>query len=159
MIAEGAFLFSIAAVSMSLASLAGLVIAFRRAGMWAAYDVYRLRQIVEWGFANVILALLAFPLAGALGSETDALRAIGAVTLAYVVANVLVLERRRGATPSLVRLTPLIAAIDIALVMLATATAILATMSVWEIALLLLVARPMVAFLYVLATLGREDAA
>lgn len=49
--------------------------------------------------------------------------------------------------------------LDIALVMLATATMILGTMAAFELALLLLVARPMLAFITVLATLGREDAA
>ena len=69
MTSDVGFLFAAAAVSMSLASLAGLVIAFRRTGVWAAYDLFRLRQIVEWGFANVVLALVTFPLAGIGGSK------------------------------------------------------------------------------------------
>jgi hypothetical protein len=153
------FLFSAVAVSMSLASLAGLVIAFRRTGAWAAYDLFRLRQIVEWGFANVLLALIAFPLAAVSASETAALRVVGAVTLLYVTANLLALMRRRRAAPIAVPITPLIVGLDVALVMLATATMILGTMAAFELALLSLVARPMLAFITVLATLGREDAA
>jgi hypothetical protein len=152
------FLFSAAAVSMSLASLAGLVIAFRRTGVWAAYDLFRLRQIVEWGFANVVLALVTFPLAGIAGSETAALRLVGAITLVYVVLNVLALLRRRRAIIA-VQITPLILGIDITLVMLATATMILGTITAFELALLALIARPMIAFVIVLATLGKEGAA
>jgi cbb3-type cytochrome oxidase subunit 3 len=153
------FLFATAAVNMSLASLAGLVIAFRRTGIWAAHDLFRLRQIVEWGFANVLLALLVFPLSSWLASEMSALRAVGAVALLYIAVNLLALERRRRGTRDLIRVTPLIVGVDVALVMLATATIILATMTAWELTLLALIARPMLAFLFVLATLGREGGA
>jgi hypothetical protein len=157
-----AFLYSIVAVSMSLASLAGLVIAFRRTGAWHAHDVFRLRQIAEWGFANVVLALLAIPAAGTLGSEASALRLVGALALVYIVANVLALTRRmrRLATlRTLVPITPLVVVIDVALVMLATATMILGSMTAWELTLLGLALRPMLAFVFVLASIGREDAA
>jgi hypothetical protein len=150
------FLFSVVAVSMSVASLAGLVIAFRRTGVWAAHDLFRLRQIVEWGFANVLLALLGFPLANALGSEATALRAIGVIALAYITVNLLALARRRSQTRGLIRITPLIVALDVALVMLATATFILGSMAAWELTLIGLVTRPMLAFVFVLTTLGRE---
>lgn len=152
------FLYSAVAVSMSLSSLAGLVIAFRRTGVWAAHDVFRLRQIVEWGFANVVLALLAFPLSGLLGSETAALRVTGAIALVYVIANLLVLKYRLDhmQAPLGISYTPLIFALDVSLLMLTTSTAIVGTMTAWEITLLLLIARPMLAFVYVLGTLGRE---
>ncbi|MDQ2952464.1 MAG: hypothetical protein M3R54_09405 [Chloroflexota bacterium] len=156
------YLFAIAAVSMSLSSLAGLVIAFRRSGTWAVYDLFRLRQIVGYGFANVILALFAFPLAGLLGSERDALRLIAAITFVYVVVNLLVLKNRvdRLGRPAAIRYSPLIIVIDIAIVIVCTATMILGTMPTWELLLLLLVTRPMLAFALVLATLGQEgDAA
>lgn len=157
-----AFLYSTAAVSMSLASLAGLVIAFRRTGVWHAHDVFRLRQIAEWGFANVLLALLSIPAAAAFGSETAALRFVGVVALLYVVGNLLVLARRTRGMATLravIPITPLVVLIDIALVMLATATAILASITPWEVTLLVLVLRPMLAFTFVLASIGREEEA
>ena len=159
MIADIAFLYSMAAVSMSLASLAGLVIAFRRTGVWGAHDVYRLRQIVEWGFANVFLALLAIPAAATLGSEASALRLVGAVALVYITANMLVLRRRGrlSALPTVIRIPPLVVVIDLALAMFATATIILASMAPWELTLLMLVMRPMTAFVFVLASIGRES--
>ena len=154
---EGGVLFSIVAVNMSLASLAGLVIAFRRTGAWAMYDIYRLRQIVEWGFSGVLLALAGFPLASWLGGEAAAIRLLGAIALAYLTLNLLLLTRRRAAVRDVVRLTPLVATIDLSAIAFATATLILATMTAWQLALLALTARPMIAFLMVLSTLGRED--
>jgi len=152
------FLFAVTAVSMSLSSLAGLVIAFRRTGVWGTYDVFRLRQIVEWGFGNALLALLGFPLVGALGSEATALRALGAIALTYIIANLFVLKYRLDHLPSrlAIRYSPVIVVIDVGLIMLATATAILGTMPPFETLLLGLVVRPMLAFVLVLATLGRE---
>ena len=50
--------------------------------------------------------------------------------------------------------------IDIAIVITCTASVILGTMPTWELLLLLLMTRPMLAFALVLATLGQEgDAA
>ena len=156
------FLYSMAGVSMSIASIAGLVVAFRRTGSWAALDLYRLRQIVEWGFANALLALAAFPLASSLGGETPAMRTLGVIALAYLILNVFLLLRRRAALRDIVPprevapITPFVVVVDIAAIMLTTATAILATATAWELSLLALVARPMIAFVWVLGTLRAE---
>ena len=154
-------MYAMAGVSMSVASIAGIVVAFRRTGTWAALDLYRLRQIVEWGFANAIFALGAFPLASWLGGEAPAMRALGFIALVYLVLNVLLLFRRRAAlravTPApVVPVTPFVVAIDVAAIMLTTATIILATVTAWQLSLLALVARPMIAFVWVLATLRPE---
>ena len=153
-----AFLYSTAAVSMSLASLAGLVIAFRRTGVWGAHDLYRLRQIVEWGFANVLLAFLAIPAAATLGSEASALRFMGVLALVYITVNILVLQRRIVALRPVVVVKPpqLVVVIDFAAAMFATATIILASIGPWELTLLVLITRPMTAFILVLASIGRE---
>ena len=152
-----AFLFSIVAVNMSLASLAGLVIAFRRTGAWAAHDVYRLRQMVEWGFANAFLALLVFPVASLVG-DAAGLRIVGTIALVYVVGNLIVLGRRRGAAMQ-IRLTPLIAVVDSLALTLSAVAIVLPGLTSWALVLLVLTSRPMIAFLMVLATLGREDVA
>jgi len=145
-----------AGVSMSVASIAGLVVAFRRTGTWAAHDLYRLRQIVEWGFANAVLALSVFPFAGVTGSEAAALRVAGAVALAYLIVNVVLLLRRRGAMRASVPVTPYVVLVDVSAIMLTTASAILGTMTAWELALIALVLRPMIAFVWVLSTLRSE---
>jgi len=152
------FLFSIVAVSMSLSSLAGLVIAFRRTGTWAAYDVFRLRQIVEWGFGNVLLALVLFPLAGAFGAEATAVRVLGAIALVYIIANLFVLKYRIDHMPQriAVQYSPVVIVLDLALIVLSAVTAMLASSVALESLLLGLVGRPMLAFVFVLATLGRE---
>ena len=156
------FLYAMAGVSMSVASIAGLVVAFRRTGTWAALDLYRLRQIVEWGFANASLSLAAFPLASWLGAEASAMRVLGVVALAYLAVNVILLFRRRAAlrdaaaAREVVPVTPFVVAVDIAAIMLTTATAILGTMAAWESALIAMALRPMIAFVWVLATLRAE---
>lgn len=157
MISEPGFLFSIAGVSMTLASLAGLVVAFRRTGTWRAHDLYRLRQIVEWGFSNTLMSLAGFPLASAYGSEALALRTVATIALAFTVANFFVLEWRRRAARSFIRLTAPIVMIDLALLASEVTTLALGTMAAWEFTLVLLVMRPMGAFIYVIASLGRED--
>lgn len=153
MIAEAGFLFAVAAVSMSLASLAGLVVAFRRSGSWAAYDLYRLRQIVEFGFANVLLALALIPLVPVLGSLESAVRTVGSVAMVVFVTHVVILVRRRHETAPSIRLPFAVVVVDVAVVMLTTAAIVLGTVPAWESALLALLARPMLAFLLVLATL------
>jgi hypothetical protein len=152
-IGEAGFFFAIAAVSMSLASLAGLVVAFRRSGAWAAYDLYRLRQIVEFGFANVLLALGLIPLAAIVGDVESAVRLIASVAMVVFVSHVIVLVRRRNQTSPSVRLPFAVVLVDVAAVTLTAAAVILGTVPAWESALLGLLARPMLAFLLVLATL------
>ena len=157
MIAESPFLFAVAAVSMSLASLAGLVVAFRRTGSWAGYDLYRLRQIVEFGFANALLALALIPLVPILGSVESAVRIIASIALAVFAVHVIVLLRRRRQTSPAIGLPWAVFLVDLLLVGLTAAAIVIATLPAWEVALLALLARPMVAFLLVLATLRPES--
>ncbi|HEY6203076.1 MAG TPA: hypothetical protein VI056_08525 [Candidatus Limnocylindria bacterium] len=157
MIAEAGFLFAIAAVSMSLASLAGLVVAFRRSGSWAAYDLYRLRQIVEFGFANVLIALALIPLVPILGAVEAAVRLVAAVAMVVFVAHVVILVRRRHETSPNIGLPFAVVLVDVVVVMLITAAIVLGTVPAWESALLALLARPMLAFLLVLVTLRGDS--
>ena len=76
MIPEAPFLFSIAAVSASLAGLAGLVAGLRRGADFRPMDLFRLREIVEFAFANVLLALSTIPAALILGDTSSALRVV-----------------------------------------------------------------------------------
>jgi len=116
------------------------------------------RQIVEWGFANVVLALAGIPLASALGSVSSTIRVVAAAAFVYLTANVIVLVRRRGSDRDLVRVGPLVVAVDVLFFSLVTATVILGDITALELTLIVLVARPMIAFLMVLGSLGREDA-
>jgi hypothetical protein len=153
MIAEAGFLFAVAAVSMSLASLAGLVVAFRRSGAWALYDLYRLRQIVEFGFANVLLALALIPLVGIVGSVEGAVRVVAAIALAYFIGHMFVMLRRWRAIEPSEGVPTVVVALDFLVIVLMTTTIVLGAVTAWESVLILLIARPMIAFLLVLATL------
>jgi hypothetical protein len=155
-IPESPFLFAVAAVSMSLASLAGLVVGFRRSGSWAAHDTYRLRQIVEFGFANALLALALIPLVPTVGSADVAVRFIAGVALAYFGIGSVVLLRRWRAL-SLTGFPRGIVAFDLVLLALLLNAIVTPNVTAWEWALLAFVARPMLAFLLVLATLRPES--
>lgn len=154
-IAEAPFVFSIAAISASLAALAGLVAGLRRGEGLRALDLFRLREIVEFAFFNVLLALAIIPMATLVGLD-GAIRVAGAVTFGYLVGYGLFLERRRRQTG----IAPyrawaiLVASVNLPALVLAAIAA--ATGAVWaiEIMLLFLLARPMAAFLLVLSTFG-----
>ena len=77
MITEAPFLFSIAALPVSLAGFAGLVAAFRRGGAWEAIHLFRLREIAEFGFANAFIALLPVPLFASIADRAAGLRFLG----------------------------------------------------------------------------------
>ena len=158
MIPEAPFLFSVAALSVTLAGFAGLVAAFRRGGEWTATTVFRLREIAEFGLGNALLALLLFPLATTLGDTPAALRICGAIGVALIVGGGLVLVRRSKA----LSLTAerwwyaLAALLDVGALGAGIATAATGTIGFFEWHLLFLLARPMLAFVLVLASLRHD---
>jgi uncharacterized YccA/Bax inhibitor family protein len=86
-IPEAPFAFSIAALSVTLAGFAGLVVAFRRGAEWNPMDVFRLREIGEFGLGNALLALLLIPLSTTTGDVETALRTCGALGILFVLAG------------------------------------------------------------------------
>lgn len=158
MIPEAPFLFSIAALSVTLAGFAGLVAAFRRGGEWTAMTVFRLREIAEFGLGNAFLALLTVPLATTLGDLSTALRVCGAVGVAFIVAGSLVLIRRQRAlgVPPARGWYALAIAINLSAIGAGLATAIVGTIGLFEWHLLFLLARPMLAFVLVLSSLRHD---
>jgi hypothetical protein len=155
-IPEAPFLFSIAGLSASLAGLAGLVVGLRRGSDMSTLDAYRLRQIVEFSFANIIFAIGIIPLAVNLGDPDVAVRIGAAAALLYSVANgILLIRRSRLArihwTPGW---TTGVLLIDGVLVLLAIAAAAVGRIALYEALLVMLLIRPMFAFLLVMAGLG-----
>lgn len=146
------FLFAIAGLSASLAGLAGLVAGLRRGDRLLAVDQLRLRQIVEWSFANALFALALIPLTSWLGVPA-AVRVGGLIAAGLVVLTTLVLLRRIGrAGLPLDRVTRVVAAtVDLTAFLAGVAAAASGEVIVLQVALLALVARPMGAFLLVLA--------
>jgi hypothetical protein len=156
-IPEAPFLFSIAGLSASLAGLAGLVAALRRSDGVHGEDLFRLREIVEFSFANVLLAVGVVPVALAVGSTSDAVRAAGLVAVGYLVLTTLVLirrQRRAGIASALWWYIPA-AVIDLAIIAAGLIAFTTGAVPAYEAMLVGLLARPMVAFLLVLESFAR----
>lgn len=149
--AESAFFFAIAGLSMSLAGLAGLVAGLRSGQGMRPIDRYRLREIVEFAFANALLSVAYVAVAPSLGLPT-AIHVTGAVALVYVVVDALILYRRRaglGLSRTETRL-PIVAIVRTIVIVLAAVTAVTGQMLALQVFLIVLLARPMIAFLFVL---------
>ena len=149
------FLYSIAGLSASLAGLAGLVAGLRRGADLRPIDAFRLRQIVEFSFGNIVVALVSIP-AGEAFSADVALRVVGAVAGLYVLGSFLVLAQRSRRT--VVRWGAAWRLTAVAITLIALALALLMILSpsgqAYELLLVALLGRPMLAFLLVLDSLA-----
>jgi hypothetical protein len=154
-IPEAAYLFSVAALSVTLAGFAGLVAAFRRGPELMPIDIYRLRQIAEFGLGNALIALSIIPLSTTTGDLTLAVRICGAIGLVFIfVGAALLLRRRRGlGVRGQAGVNPIIVIIDLAAIASGVATVLVGSVGLLEWELLFLLARPMLAFTFVLASL------
>ncbi len=152
MIPEAPFLFSIAGLSASLAGLAGLVLGLRRGTDIPREDLFRLREIVEYCFANVLIAISTIPLALALGTVSDAVRVAALSTLLYMAAVIAFLWRRERRYSVQLSGGRYLVVIMLNLAANAAGLTTIATGSIasFEALLLVLLARPMVSFLFVL---------
>lgn len=154
MTANSPFLLSVAALSASLAGLAGLVAALRRGEGLSANDRFRLHEIVEFCFANIILAIGIIPLTTISGSTETALRIGGGVALVYTLVNIVVLTRR--ARTMSIQLNwgwvTIVLVLNIAAIAASTAAMLTGALGAYQALLLVLLIRPMAAFLFVLSS-------
>jgi len=152
--ADSPFLLSIAALSASLAGLAGLVAALRRGEGLSSNDRFRLHEIVEFCFANIILAISIVPLTSVTASVELALRIGGGAALAYVIINIVILSRRaRAMAIDLTRgWVTVVLALDISAVAASTAALLTGAVGAYQALLVVLLIRPMAAFLFVLSS-------
>lgn len=155
MIPEAPYVFSVAALSVTLAGFAGLVAAFRRGSELMSMDVYRLRQIAEFGLGNALIALSTIPLATTTGDVAVTFRILGAVGVLFILGGVALLQFRKRSLGVSSRRSwnVLIVVIDSAAVAAALATLVVGSVGLFEWQLLFLLARPMLAFTFVLASL------
>ena len=158
MIPEAGFIFSIAGLSASFAGLAGLVMALRRGSEVRPIDSFRLRQMVEFSFANIILSISVLPLADLLGSGQEAARWDALVVAVYTLAiNVLFARRVRkaglhwGGWWAISALGVNVTAVIIAGIVIATGS-----FGAFEVMLVVLLIRPMIPFLLVLESWETE---
>jgi len=159
MISEAPFFFSVAAVSVTLASFSGLVTAFRRGDRLRAVDVFHLRGIVEVGLGNALIALMTIPLATLAGDLQTATRIGSGVVIAYVVLQIplFALRQRRMSIRIEAAQAIVAAAIDIAVIAVAIVTIVIRSIGAYESLMLLLLARPMWDFVRVLRDMAGPD--
>jgi hypothetical protein len=154
-IPEAPFLFSIAALSASLAGLAGLVAALRRGEGLRPIDAFRLREIVEFAFANVLFCVAIIPLSQIVpGGTGDVVRVAAGLAILYGVASTVVLARRSRRARIAWTRGWAGAALGLLITTVLAALAVISTGSIasYEALLVLMLARPMVAFLLVLSS-------
>ena len=158
MIPDLPFLFSIAALSGSLAGLAGLVGGLRRGADFRPIDRFRLREIVEFAFANTLLALSTVPLANLLGSVEAAVRIVAFAAIAYVLAVTVVLFRRlRAVEIPMTRWAVVAGILDLLILGAGMAALVSGAIAALQVLLVLLLARPMMAFVFVLTSFDQSD--
>jgi hypothetical protein len=157
-IPEAPFVFSIAALSVTLAGFAGLVAAFRRGGDWTAITVFRLREIAEFGLGNALLALVVIPLSTTTGDLPTAVRTCAVLGLLFILGGAVLLVRRqrRLGVPGQRGWYVPAAVIDLGAIGAAVATLLTGTVGFFEWQLLFLLARPMLAFVLVVASLRHD---
>lgn len=146
-------LLSVAGLGVSLAGFSGLVAAFRRGATWQKVDSYRLRQIPEMGLAASVLALLTIPLADTLRDDTTTIRIAATAALVFSAFHMGTLARRiqrmeiHLSRPRWI----LVVIIDLVVVITCAAAIILGTPAAYEWLLVVMLFRPMLAFVLVLA--------
>lgn len=155
---EAPFFFSIAALSASVAGFAGLVAAFRRGEGLRSIDLYRLQEIVEFAFANALTALSVVAVATALGMP-GTVRIAGVGIIAYLLGHSLglFLRLRKLGLPRERPWVTTVIVIDIAALVLGISCAAYGATPLLQVLLILLLARPMIAFLFVLGSLETND--
>ena len=151
------FLVSIASLGVTLAGFSGLVSAFRRGIAWKPIDAYRLRQIPEMGLATAVVALATLPLADTAGAGI-ALRIASGGALVFTIGHGVILIWRSVGRRIKQSRVALAWAAGIDLLVLATALVSigLGTTAAYEWLLVVLVGRPMVAFVLVLSDVSEE---
>ena len=153
MIPPTPFLLSVAGLGVSLAGFSGLVAAFRRGATWQKVDAYRLRQIPEMGLAVSLLALVTLPLADTVRDPRAALQIAAGAGLLFSIVHMLTLvlrvRRMEIHMPWLRWITVVV--VDLVVILTGALALGFATGATYEWLLVAMIARPMLAFVLVLA--------
>jgi hypothetical protein len=144
-----AFLLSIVGLSVSLSGFSGLLAAFKRGLPLKPMDAYRLRQIPEMALAAGFIALMTLALADTFSDRSTTIRIAGATGLLFTLVHAFILIRRMRTMSAPISITNWVVAatIDLAVIAAGIATVIVATPGTFEWLLVLMIARPGLAFL------------
>lgn len=158
MIPDAGFVFSVAGLNASLAGLGGLLIALRRGADVRPLDSLRLRQVVEFAFANLLLAISIQPFVALLGPD-GGYRLAGGLALVAIVAALPILQHRVARVGIAWGRSWAAAAIALTAggALLAAATVIEPAAGTYELLMIVMLARPMVTFLLVLGVIDESD--
>ena len=120
-------------------------------------DIFRLREIAEFGLGNALITLLVVPLSTTTGDPQTAVLVCGALGVAFVVGGGLLLVRRhqRLKVPQDRSWYVLPAVLDVAGIAAGVVTVVTGAIGSFEWQLLVLLSRPMLAFALVLGSRGR----
>ena len=147
-----AFLFSIAGLSVTLVGFSGLVAALRRDLPRTALQGYRVRQIPEMALISALVALITLPLADSTSDDAVAIRIASTVALALSLGHILLLLQRVRSTKLAISWEDWVAAsiVDTVLLVLAIVALVTASVGSFEWLMVVLIARPAVAFVMAL---------
>jgi hypothetical protein len=159
-IADAGFVFSIAALNASFAGLGGLLIGLRSGSALRPLDALRLRQVVEFAFTNLLLAIAVQPCAALIGLD-PAIRLISSVSLACILVVLPILRNRVARVDIEWGRSWAALAIGLSAIgaVLAIATAISPSSGLFELLLVVMLARPMAVFVLVLAAIDEPEPA
>jgi hypothetical protein len=156
---DESFFLTVAGIAMSFAGFAGLMNTLRRRGeAWAPMDLYQLRIIVAYAIATLFGSLSTIPFVGMFG-EREGLQWLSLVMVivasALGIGNMLgdIRLGRDAAVPTRVR--AVFAAITILGLVAFLGTAIIGALSLYQVALILMLAMPAGTFVYVVARIDR----
>ena len=159
MIPEAGFLLSIAGLNASFAGLGGLLIGLRRGPDLRPLEALRLRQVVEFAFANLLLAISVQPLVALLGGADAAIRLSAGLSFACILLAMPLLQRRVARIGIAWGRRWAVSAVGLSAVgaLLAAATFIAPSAGLFELLLVVMLARPMVVFVLVLGSLEEVE--
>jgi len=158
MIPDAGFVFSIAGLNASFAGLGGLLIGLRRGADVRPLDTLRLRQVVEFAFANLLLAISVQPFVVLLGPD-GGFRLSAGLALVAIVGALPILQRRVARVGISWGRSWAAAAIALTAVgaLLAATTVIVPSAGIYELLMIVMLARPMVTFLLVLGAIDEPE--
>ena len=148
-----ALLFSVAGLSLSLAGFSGLVAAFRRGAPLQPIDAFRLKELPEMALATTFLAVLTLPLVDVIGNPKASIQLASGAAMLFTVAHVIRLlgrVRTLGISQSAGKQV-LITVANVLILLTGAVSLATGSVAAYEWLLVFMLARPMLAFVIVLA--------